>query len=379
MKENRFISFWGGKNIIFSLISLLLLGLVIWIFSKVSFIFDPILIIIHTIIGPVVVAFILYYLLNPLVNIMEKYRIKRLWGIVILFLVIVSILSILVTLLVPIIQEQLTSFTRNLPEYLKYLLHRFNELANNKLFQPYISHIQDWVNKNLSDFPNKVSNYIGDVPTKFKSIFDALASIAVVIITFPFVLFFLLKDGAKFKRYIIKLTPPKYRDDFHEILDKMNLQVGSYIQGQLIVSICIGILLYIGYLIIGLQYALILACIAAVTSVVPYLGPMIAISPAVILALVESPFMLLKLAIVWISVQFLEGHFISPNIMGKTMQIHPLTIIFVLLCAGNLFGILGVIVAIPSYAILKVFVQYFFTKFKARYNRYYAEDKGTYE
>src|SRR5699024_1793130 len=150
-------------------------------------------------------------------------------------------------------------------------------------------------------------------------------------------------------------------------------QVGSYIQGQIIVATCIGILLFIGYSIIGLDYAITLAIVAAVLSVVPYLGPTMAISPAIIIAVVDSPFMLLKLAIVWIAVQFLEGHFISPNIMGKTMKIHPLTIMLTLLVAGNLFGIVGVILGIPGYAILKVIIQYLYSKFKQRYNRFYGE------
>ena len=128
-----------------------------------------------------------------------------------------------------------------------------------------------------------------------------------------------------------------------------------------------------------LKYSLILACIAAVTSVVPYLGPTIAISPAIIIALITSPIMLLKLAIVWTLVQFFEGHFISPNIMGKTLQIHPLTIIFILLSAGNLLGIVGVILGIPGYAVLKVLVSHMFLLFKRRYNRYYGEDAGNYK
>ena len=159
----------------------------------------------------------------------------------------------------------------------------------------------------------------------------------------------------------------------------MSVQVGSYIQGQIIVSFCIGVLLFIGYSIIGLKYSLILACIAAVTSVVPYLGPTIAISPAIIIAIITSPLMVLKLAIVWTLVQFFEGHFISPNIMGKTLKIHPLTIIFILLCAGNLLGIVGVILGIPGYAVLKVLVSHVFLLFKRRYNRYYGEDAGEYQ
>src|SRR5699024_6910385 len=134
-------------------------------------------------------------------------------------------------------------------------------------------------------------------------------------------------DGERFKRFCLKLLPPKYRGEVDQILHNMDVQVGSYIQGQIIVASCIGILLYIGYLIIGLDYAITLAIIAAVTSVVPYLCPMIAITPAIILAIVDSPVMLLKLGIVWAAVQFLEGNFVSPYFMGKTTQVHPLTII----------------------------------------------------
>ena len=111
---------------------------------------------------------------------------------------------------------------------------------------------------------------------------------------------------------------------------------------------------------------------------VPYLGPTIAISPAIVIAIITSPLMLLKLAVVWTLVQFFEGHFISPNVMGKTLKIHPLTIIFVLLCAGNLMGIVGVIIGIPLYAVLKVLVSHIFMLFKRRYNRYYGNDAGEY-
>ena len=133
-----------------------------------------------------------------------------------------------------------------------------------------------------------------------------------------------------------------------------------------------------GYSIIGLKYPLVLASIAAVTSVVPYLGPTIAISPAIVIAIITSPWMLLKLVIVWTLVQFFEGHFISPNVMGKTLKIHPLTIIFILLCAGNLMNVVGVIIGIPLYAVLKVLVSHIFLLFKRRYNRYYGEDAGDY-
>ncbi len=123
-------------------------------------------------------------------------------------------------------------------------------------------------------------------------------------------------------------------------------------------------------MIIGLDYASLLALVAACTSIVPYLGPTIAITPAIIIALVTSPFMLVKLIIVWTVVQLFEGKFISPQIMGKNLHIHPVTIIFVLLTAAKLFGVIGVILAIPGYAVIKVVVTHLFEWFKQRSHLY---------
>src|SRR5690625_404744 len=188
----------------------------------------------------------------------------------------------------------------------------------------------EWVTSNLSDIPAIISDYFGETFTGIINFASTLTNVMIAIFTFPIILFFLLKDGSRFKEFCLGLLPPKLRREAHKVLENMDVQVGSYIRGQIIVASCIGVLLFIGYLIIGLDYAITLAIIAAITSVVPYLGPIIAISPAVIIAIVHSPFMLLKLAIVWAAVQFLEGNFISPNVMGRTMQIHPLTIIIVL-------------------------------------------------
>lgn len=107
--------------------------------------------------------------------------------------------------------------------------------------------------------------------------------------------------------YILKFVPTQLKEQTYTVLSEMNHRLSSYIRGQIIVSFCIGFLLFIGYLIIGLDYASLLAVIAACTSIVPYLGPTIAITPAIIIAIVTSPLMLLKLVIVWTIVQLIEG------------------------------------------------------------------------
>ncbi|HDG7314942.1 TPA: AI-2E family transporter [Staphylococcus aureus] len=377
--ESRYMKFVGGNDLVFSLIALVLLGIVIFIFEKVSYVFDPFIIVFKTIAAPIIVSLILFYLFNPIVNMMERYRIPRVAGISIIYLAVVGVITLIVNLLIPIIGSQVDSLVKNSPQYLEKLINSIDKIANNTFFSSYYSQINDWLNSLPKKIPSMLSEFTDGFGSKIATFAETIANIGVVIVTTPFVLFFMLKDGHHFKEFSTNIMPPKFRKDFHDLLEKMSVQVGSYIQGQIIVSFCIGILLFIGYSVIGLKYSLALASIAAVTSVVPYLGPTIAISPAIVIAAITSPWMLLKLAVVWTLVQFVEGHFISPNIMGKTLKIHPLTIIFILLCAGKLLGIVGVILGIPGYAILKVLVTHLFQLFKRRYNRFYGNDVGEYD
>ncbi|WP_436942726.1 AI-2E family transporter [Staphylococcus xylosus] len=377
--ETRFMKFAGGKDLLFGLLILILVGIAIFIFDQVSYIFKPFIIIFNTIAAPIIVSVILYYLLNPLVNLMERYNISRLWGVIILFLLIVGVITLVINLLIPVIGSQFRSFGNNFPLYVDKVNQFIDSVTKYSLISNFYSQIQEQLDALAKKLPSMVSDYFNGFGSKIKNFAEAIVNVGVVIATTPFVLFFMLKDGHRFKEFSTKLMPPKFRKDFHDLLEKMSVQVGSYIQGQIIVSFCIGILLFIGYSIIGLDYSLILASIAAVTSVVPYIGPTIAISPAIIIALITSPIMLLKLIVVWTAVQFIEGHLISPNVMGKTLKIHPLTIIFILLSAGNLLGVVGVILGIPAYAILKVLVSHLYSMFKRRYNKYYGEDAGDYE
>lgn len=375
MKElSRFMKFLGGRDILFLFILLILIGITIFIYDKISFIFHPLIVILSTVTPPIILAFIAYYLLNPIVDLLEKWRIKRIWGIIILILGISGLLTGIILLIAPSIETQIKELVKNFPIYLGQLGDSITAWLQNSFLGPYYDEGYNWLVSNFSNIPGIIGSYLVNAFQGVRNIASTVTNVFVAIITFPIILFFLLKDGKRFKEYSLKLLPPKFRHDTNQILVNMDTQVGSYIQGQIIVATCIGILLFIGYLIIGLPYAITLAIIAAITSVIPYLGPTIAIIPAIIIAIVDSPFMLVKLAVVWALVQFLEGNLISPNVMGRTMQIHPLTIIIVLLVAGNLFGIVGVILGIPGYAILKVLVSYVYMKFKKRYNKYYGED-----
>ncbi|SEM51939.1 Predicted PurR-regulated permease PerM [Paenibacillus sp. cl141a] len=361
---DRFKRFFLNNKFVLLLLVLLLVGLNVMVLSKISFVLHPIAVLIKTIVLPIILSGILYYLLNPLVDMMEKRKIKRGWSILILYLLIAGILTVVVLAVIPVLRTQIMSLIDNFPTYSEKVRQQFEELTGSQLY----SQLQEAVNINSQEWwgtiTQKATEILNSTWSKVGGFLGAFTEIVLSIITVPFVLFYMLKDGKKLPQKILSFLPTRSRSGILHVLQDINHQISSFIRGQIIVSVCIGILLYIGYMIIGLDYALILAIIASFTSVVPYLGPAIAITPALIVALVTSPVMLLKMIAVWTIVQLIEGKFISPQIMGKTLKIHPITIIFVILTAGNLFGVVGILLAVPGYAVLKVCVTHIFEWFK---------------
>ncbi|WP_342525568.1 AI-2E family transporter [Chryseomicrobium sp. FSL W7-1435] len=381
--ETRFIQFLGGKNTIFALILLVLIGLTIFIFDLVSFVFNPLTVFLGNVVLPIIIATILYYLLRPVLRLLEKMRIPRIWGILILFIAIIGLITLLVFLVFPFLKEQTIRFIENFPEDFSQLINNTTLWLQTSIFSGFYSTIETDINERIQDLPSQLAMFFQDtftrVATGITSFIGAITSFILAIVTVPFILFYLLKDGEKLPQYVLRLLPPRMRVETAQVFTDIDRQISSYIQGQLLVSATIGFMVFIGFSIIQMPYPVLLGAIAMVTSVVPYLGPVIAITPAVIIALVQSPFMLLKLAAVWTVVQLVEGKFISPQIMGKTLHIHPITIIFVLVTAGSLFGVPGVILGIPGYAIVKVIVTHFFRLFKMRYNRYEPTVEQHYE
>ncbi|EJB6214935.1 AI-2E family transporter [Listeria monocytogenes] len=360
----KFKQFFIENKFVLGLLIFLLVALDIYVLTKIAFIFDPLMVILKTVATPIILAGISYYLFNPIIDWLEKHKWKRGWAIALLYLVIIGLLILLFSFVIPAVKDQIVSLFKSFPGYWDQITQKFDEFSRSSLFDQ----IKDKLNTNMSDIMKTLStkgtSVINSAISSIGSIVGTVTEVVLAIVTTPLVLFYLLKDGKKLPDFLLKMLPVNGRAHTRQVLGEANHQISSYIRGQIIVSLCIGILLFIGYLIIGLPYALTLAIIAACTSIVPYLGPAIAITPAIIIAIVTSPWLLIKLIIVWCVVQLLEGKFISPQVMGKTLKVHPITILFVILVAGNLFGVLGVIFAVPGYAVLKVIVTHVFIWFK---------------
>ncbi|QAY67512.1 AI-2E family transporter [Paenibacillus protaetiae] len=366
--------FLNNKAVIFLLV-LLLLGINIFVLNKISFIFTPVMVMLKTILLPIILSGIGYYLLNPIVNYLERKKIKRGYSILALYLLIAAILVLLIVAVVPFISGQVSDFISSLPDYIVQLQNVMESIIGTATASELLNKFHLNSPDITSSLSQHVTNFIQNAWSTIGSFVGAVTEIVLSVVMVPLILFYLLKDGKRLPDYLKKLLPTRLRPRSGQVLKDMNHQISTYIRGQIIVSFCIGVLLYIGYVIIGLKYSLILAVVAACTAVIPYLGPAIAITPALVVAIVTSPIMLLKMLVIWTIVQLIEGKFISPQIMGKSLQVHPITILFVILTSGHLFGVVGVILAVPGYAVLKVIVVSLFDWFKMR-TRLYDEEDG---
>ena len=369
-KINVFKKFILNNRFVIFLTVLLLIGLNILVFNKVSFIFTPIVVLIQTVVLPIILSAILYYLLVPIVDFFERKGVRRIYSIIVLYLIIIGVLTILIVLVIPLLRDQIMRLIVSFPN----LVNDIERMLEQVIGSQFLNQVQQTFDFNISDLAAQVSNGATTIlNSTFAGIGNIIGSVSktvMAIITVPFILFYLLKDGKKLPDYILNFLPIPMRSHTFTVLQEMNKQISSYIRGQIVVSFCIGVLMFIGFVIIGLDYAPVLAVIASFTSVVPYLGPAIAITPALIIAVVTSPYMLLKLIIVWTIVQLIEGKFISPQIMGRNLHVHPITIIFIIIIAGNLFGVVGILLAVPGYAVLKVITTHLFEYFKIRSHLY---------
>ncbi|TWT04272.1 AI-2E family transporter [Planococcus sp. CPCC 101016] len=350
--------------------AVLLVAITLFFLGKIDYIFEPLRIVIATIFAPILVGGLLYYLLRPFVKWLRQY-VPKIAGIGIVFTIIIFVLSILIYFFGPIVSSQVESFADLAPEKVEEVTEESDTLLSGlQLGGISGPQIKAWA----LDYLENLSEGLLD---NVMNILAMLMNIAIVLIVVPFVLFFLLKDDEKFVPHLIKYLPEEHKLEGEKLLTDVDRTLSTFIVGQAIVAAVVGILMYIGYLIIGLDYALSLAIFAMFLIIVPFLGPIIGIIPALFVALMSGDlWMAVKVVLVLLVVQQIEGNLITPNIMGSRLNIHPLTIILLLMIAGALYGFIGILIAIPTYAVVKTLVHNFRLFIRLRRKREVAQQRG---
>ncbi|MDE1549006.1 AI-2E family transporter [Jeotgalibaca caeni] len=366
-----------NNKFVTSLIIILLILLIILIFSQISHVFKPIGSFFSILGFPLILSGILYYLMNPVVKWLESRGFKRTWSIWLAFLVLFLLIIWGFAILIPVIREQTLGIIEDIPQYWVTLDKMFVDLFEYEWFSDLQQQFSE-INSNIIEYvTNWANNLLSNTVSGLTNVVGALTNIFVGIITMPIILYYLLKEGEKLPANILLFLPNKHRESVYMLLSKVNSQISQYVRGQIIVAFFVGLMFVIGYSVIGLNYGVVLGVLAGFLNIIPYLGSFMAMVPAVIVALVHSPLMLVQVLIVFSIEQFIEGRVISPQILGSNLSIHPVTIITVLLTAGKLFGLVGFVLGIPGYAVLKVVFMHVFEWYK-NYSGLYEEDDFTF-
>lgn len=355
--------FWKwflNNQAVTSLLVVLLVLLILFMFTKVSYLFAPLWQFLAIVGLPIILAGILYYLMNPAVDYLERKGIKRIYSIFGLFILVIGLIVWGVVVIIPKIQEQSMSFVENFPGYLDIIETKINEILSDPIFSQVQEQLEASNEKLVTSMTDIIQNLSRSTIQNIGSFFGAVATVVLAVITMPFILFYLLKDGRQLAPYFVKFLPTKMRQPSLTVLKEMNDQVSSYIRGQLTVAFAVAIMFMIGFSLIGLDYAITLGIVAGFLNLIPYLGSFLAMVPAVFLGIVGGPVLLVKVLVVFVIEQTIEGRLISPLVLGNQLSIHPVTILLVLLTSGKLFGLVGVILGIPVYAAAKVIITHIF-------------------
>lgn len=364
-KESWFVSQFLNNQFVIFLFNTLLILLIILIFTRVAYLFTPIVTFVNLVAFPIIAAGILYYLFSPFVAQLIQRGVSRNISIWIIFIIIIALISWGISTLIPLLREQATTFVENIPNYQASLMETIESLPidlESGFIDPNIT--EYFANIDWNSITDQLNTIITSTFGGLGSVIGTVAQLVTGLITMPVLLYYLLLEGYKIPQYILYHVPDKYRPKVGRILLKSNHQISQYIRGQILVAIVVGIIFAIGYSIIGLDYAISLSVIAGIFNIIPYLGSIMAVVPALIIGLLISPYMFIKVLIVVAIEQLLEGRFVSPQILGNNLKIHPVTILLVLLGAGRLFGLSGVILGVPGYAVIKVIVTELYNTFR---------------
>lgn len=305
------------------------------------------------VISPIFIGILVAWLFDPFVRKLQEKKIPRVIGCIISYLILFGVLFFICYLFIPSLVGQIKDFIKAAPTifeelttFVTGLISRFdsNNLINIKEFKKQITEV--------------ISNYgasiVSELPKYLLSVGKSLISFGVNFVLGLMIGFYLLFDFDKFNENICEFLPKSWRNDYNELTQRINTSLRSYVQGVLLVMLLVFITQSIGLTLAGMEAPMLFALFCAVTDIIPYFGPYIGAIPAIIVGFTISPITGICVIISIVVVQLLENNFYQPLIMGHTMQLHPVTIMLGLLIFQHFFGILGMVIATPVIACIKV-------------------------
>ncbi len=286
--------------------------------------------------------------IDPWVDWMQRKRIPRGVGVIIIYIIMFFVFSSALVLIIPPISEQVNDLLLNFPMILDKVVSGFKVLKEFSSQYGFLNNIES----GLSTLANGIPSAAGDVITTLKDMVGSIISFFIVLV----ITFYMAVEEKAMKKIVWSVAPSRYQIYIMGLVNRMQKKIGLWLRGQLILSLIIFLLTYIGLSIMGVRYALVLALIAGLTEFVPYLGPILASIPAIFLAFTQSPMLAVFVAVLYYIIQLTENNIIVPKLMQKVVGLNPIVSIAVLLIGLKIGGIAGGILSIPVTTALMVFL-----------------------
>ncbi|MEE1130053.1 MAG: AI-2E family transporter [Caryophanon sp.] len=334
-------------------VGILLALLIIKFFLEVHWLLNPLVAILKAVAVPLLIGGVLFYITLPVQTFLEKRGIPRWGSIVIILILLTGLFTSFVWVVGEPISEQVNNLVKATPSIASDLQRGIDyliDVVDNKAdFPPQVESAIDNISNSIQDYAIALSTWLVSALTSVVT-----ATLAIIIVPFFFV--FMLKDHEKLAPFMYQFFAGERREWIKRTLEDINETIRSYVQGQILVSFILALIILAGYSLIGLEYTLILVILSFFMNLIPFIGPWISFIPAVIVGLIQDPSLVIWVAVINLVAQQLESNLITPNVMGKSLELHPLTVITVILAAGNLGGFVAIILAVPVYAVIKVIV-----------------------
>lgn len=315
-----------------------------------------------TVISPLFIGIILAWLFDPFVTKLNKKGVSRVLGAIFVYVIFLSLIYLLIRLMVPSIANQLNDLAQSVPSFVTYLKDNIDGFFNN------LNKVSDFnftdMKISIYDSINSLSKSLTvDLPTTIMNAITSIISGGANLLIGLLIGLYMLFDFDNVKKHLYSLIPSKYRKDTLNLLEQLNDNLKSYVHGTLLIMLILFVFQSIALALAGLKAPMVFGLFCAITNVIPYVGPYIGGAPAVIVGLSISPATGLFALIAVVVAQLLESYFLQPIVMGKTMKLHPVTIMLGLLIFGHFFGIIGMIFATPIISIGKTIFNFFNKKF----------------
>ncbi|MFA5879767.1 MAG: AI-2E family transporter [Candidatus Margulisiibacteriota bacterium] len=304
---------------------------------------------------PFLFALILTYLLGSIVDHIEVITRNRIVAVLIVYLFFISLVCIFFLWLTPILIREIVALSKNIPLFYP----KFESLTLN--FKLWIEHKYPFI-QHLALF-DKIQEYgqnfflgkIDNLPNIVFSVFTLVSDFFFTLI----ILFFFLLDGHEIKKQLFEFVPNRYFEKILNLIYKIDMQIGNYLRGLIIDIIIVGSLATIALLFLNVNYAFLLGTFIGICNLIPYFGPIIALSTTVLIYFFQIKSINAIFIIVPIIgfIHFCDGSFIQPFIYGKSVNLHPVVILVAILIGGAYGGVIGMIIAIPTAAVLKVIIK----------------------